>query len=371
MQNLHPELSGMSANDPLASEKFAPYPGMAYELFLIQEDQKCGWGVFGGLDEQGNGQWYLNGFSDRSTLRLTPPVIDWKRHPLFHIPQQHRDNVRFSPVHEYERFLKAKLPKEIRDYFQRINPPLPDPILSCPHCLQTYTSKKHYATHVALCAEKKKVSAEKKAESPLPATILTCPHCPQTYTNQKYYVTHVALCAEKKKVSAEKKAKLPLPAPILKCPHCPKKYTDRKYYDTHVALCADKKKASNENIVETMKEKETLKCPHCKKAYTDPNYFERHVKGCPKKEAQPHICRTCGKTYVRAGDLQNHVAARVCNTGANIHGSDIWEGAIVRPPHGRKSQFDFAPFYLDFEDLEHVTLPQSLTEETEEEELNE
>ena len=164
MQNLKAELSGMSANDPLASEKFAPYPGMAYELLLNQEGQKCGWGVFGGLDDQGNGQWYLNGFSDRSTLRLTPPVIDWKRHPLFHIPQQHRDNVRFSPVHEYERFLKVKLPKEIREHFQRMNPPLPDPVLSCPHCSQKYTSKKHYATHVPLCAAKKKASEDKKAE---------------------------------------------------------------------------------------------------------------------------------------------------------------------------------------------------------------
>ena len=172
----------MSVNDPTVLHRFTA--SMAYELLLNDEGQKCGWGVYGDVGEDGHGKWYINNFSDQKKLKLNPPVIDWKRAPHLHLPQNLRDGVKFLSVADYERFMKVKIPKEIRDFLNRTLPAIPvpiKPVLSCPHCTEKHTCQKFYETHVSLCEARKKATKEKKA-------------------------SHVALCEEKKKALEEKKA---------------------------------------------------------------------------------------------------------------------------------------------------------------------
>jgi len=260
MQNLPPELNGMKAMDPQAPKRFSP--GMCYDLIHNGLGQRCGWGIFGGLsDDQTYGLWYVNLYSNREWFARSPPEIDWQRSPVPHLTNDIRNDVSFCSVADYERFMKLKVPKEIKDHFQRTLPVVPKPVLKCEHCNKVYVDQRSFLTHVGQCEEKKKLAAvkrEKDIASRQADALPPCPHCNRVFTIRSYYDAHVRQCETKVHEKTEK-------VPLDPCPHCSRVFTVRRHYEAHITQCEakmlakDSQKASAETI---------LPCPYCEKIFT-------------------------------------------------------------------------------------------------------
>jgi len=298
----------MSVNDPTVLHHFTA--GMAYELLLNDEGQKCGFGVYGGVGEDGHGKWYINNFSDQKKLKLNPPVIDWKRAPHLHVPQNLRDNVKFISVADFERFMKVKIPKEIRDFLQRSLPALPvaiKPVFSCPHCTEKYTCQKFYENHVSLCEARKKAADEKKAKY-----AALCEEKKKIAEEKK--TKYVALCEEKKKIAEEKKAQKEaqraekmksLAAPPFACGHCGKIYVRAYDLEKHVTsrVCT----TTPSGLQPTHMEGVVVKPPPGMRSQVD---FAPYLLEGDVEVPAPIVynCTHCSRPFISISNLKKHEA---------------------------------------------------------------
>jgi len=126
---------------------------MVYEMHHDGVSGACGHGVYGGLDSDGHPQWWVEGYSLREYNERTPPTIDWKRSPMCNYITQRHAFLSLEPVSNFEFYVKSKMPKGVRKYFETLlQAPTfaqaPAEKYACDSCGKVYIQQKSLDKHI-------------------------------------------------------------------------------------------------------------------------------------------------------------------------------------------------------------------------------
>jgi len=206
--------------------------GMVYEMHHDGLSHAVGHGVYGGLNDRGEHQWWVEGYSLREYNERTPPTIDWKRTPMCnYIPQRHAF-LSLEPVSDFESYVKNKMPKGVRKFFETL---LQAPTFSvapaekyvCTSCNKVYIYKTALDKHIESGVCMKPEESDQHV----------CNACGKRYVRKGDLENHVlsGVCSSP---SNNRSASLSsAPKKAYHCPHCKISLRSQAAMDIHVPLC--------------------------------------------------------------------------------------------------------------------------------------
>ena len=206
--------------------------GMVYEMHHDGLSHACGHGVYGGLNESGDPQWWVEGYSLREYNERSPPAIDWKRTPMCNfIPQRH-PFLKLECVSNFESYVKSKMPKGVRKFFESLlGETFPVPAAEkhvCTSCGKVYIHKKALDNHIE--------SRVCPGLLPEESHQHVCNACGKFYVRKGDLENHVksGVCSSP---STLRSASFSAPKQVYRCPHCEISLRTQAAMDRHVPLC--------------------------------------------------------------------------------------------------------------------------------------
>jgi len=201
--------------------------------------QNCGKAIYGGLSEDGQPRWWVEGYSLRQYNERDPPEIDWKKSPASAWPEARHRYLKIMPIDNFEKFVKKQMPPGVRQVMETMlgQKTFEEKPHVCDNCQRKYVYKGDLDRHVAsgVCSSPAPSIRSPSASIQVDGPPFKCGTCSKVYVRAGDLRNHLA--SRSCENSAKRSVSMVEPEAHFKCEHCLKSLPSQRQLLEHVQVC--------------------------------------------------------------------------------------------------------------------------------------